>query len=124
MSTSFHLLDDRLQVLGHRRDRLAEEVHLAVAILANHEIERGEGRILIRVVLAEVPTALSPDGIQAAMTLVGAARYPRNAVPGAAACGEHKDRQVGIRPRRMQHGEAIEPRKHDVEDHEARSPLA
>src|SRR3954471_7527188 len=51
------LLDDLLQIVAQRRDRLAPQLGTPPCPLADHVVERGEIRVLVRVVLAKVPAA-------------------------------------------------------------------
>src|SRR5262249_32096925 len=51
---SLHLLDHGLEVLGHRRNRLAPELHPTARRLLHHEVERSELGALFGIVVAEV----------------------------------------------------------------------
>ena len=57
MFTYFILLDNLLLLFGHRRQRLAVDLHRAVRSLVDHEIERAVRRILLRIVVAEMRAA-------------------------------------------------------------------
>src|SRR5512145_1953926 len=58
------LLDDPLQLIGHRRNRHARDPHTTIRTFAYHDIDPPELRVLVGKVLAEVsaPTLLALDG--------------------------------------------------------------
>src|SRR5262245_42548088 len=56
-SPLLHLLDDRLQMLGHRRNGFARKLHLAAGVFLHDEIERPVRRILLRIIITEMSAA-------------------------------------------------------------------
>src|SRR5215475_8482434 len=56
-SPLLHLLDDRLQMLGHRRNGFARKLQLAVGVFLHDEVARPVRRILLGIIVTEMATA-------------------------------------------------------------------